>query len=388
MEEEAGRVGGVLKEAIDSISLLSRLPHTSSQLSQLATIMEDAGFEAVASEIEALAQAEQLYRDSLRTNQARNNPVYGHPAPRRNGGIMEPPIPPSDANYKQQLVSLLAIFRVFPEAKNYLPDAPSLPKLDEFASGPLTAFQNLAMQRIVTTKSQAEETAVEVRNKQARINSAEQELLLLKDELKKARQKRSTAKAAIAEAMVKLRNDEEVIRRTAEEEMKGVRASTKEKLGEVAVNFEEEEEKLREELRARVKALQMLRANHLEQEENHCKRKDRLKMELETVVKECDSQLSTYYKEIDELNASIKELQLPLEQFEKYYKQVDEEMERQAMEAYKDHVARLRAKLKRAFRSVFLMVKVTRRWNLILEERNLRKAAEAASKKKGDKKKR
>ena len=360
-ENEAAVLEAVISDAVTSLSLLARIPQSTSQAAALASSLERAGHLTVAAEIESLAAAESTYREAMRACGGRRG-FAGAP----DVGVV------SDAAR-----ALAHALRACPAAAASLASTPSA-RISDFGVALRTLGDDVA-RRLKLSKAATDEAAAAAAQRGKRVAKIE-------INLERARTSRVSARAAAADAASEI--DRTITRLTAEisSAARGAQAG----LGQVhdaasaqltagiasaavsAASAEATADKLAVDLKAAIEV-------NTEAEAVLRKRIARARLELDTAEREYETGVGPFAEAINAARTQLAEERPALADFVQYFEHVDKEMalrtkeeKKRAREEY------VRSVIMESFRFQVCTKKIQRAWKALLAKK---KAAEKAANK-------
>ena len=219
MELEASLFATIFSDAVESVSILSRGPQSSSQAASLASSLENAGFSAAASAVEALADAESRFRESVRASGSRRGAAVGTAG--------------DDGTVREAARALARALRARPAAAALVGSgAAGSARMNEFAVT-LRALGGAAVARLRTSRTIQDEERAAARHGAERVAQAEAESTRLSAALTAAR---AADAAEIAEAdrlLARVTAELASVHVGAESALKEVKAAASSRLGTV-----------------------------------------------------------------------------------------------------------------------------------------------------------
>ena len=320
-ENESSVLEAVLSDAVTSVSLLARIPQSTSQAAALASSLERAGHVTAAAELESLAAAESLYREAMRACGGRR------------GGVGAPDVGAvSDAAR-----ALARALRSSPAAAAMLGSTTPSARVSEFGGALRTLGDDVA-RRLKISKAAADEAAAAAAQRSKRVAKVEANL-------ERVRTSRVAARVAAADAGIEI--DHTITRLTAEltAAARGAQAGLQavhsaasarlaagvERATASAATATATQEKLAADLKAAIEA-------NTEAEAVLRKRIARARLELETAEKEYETGVGTMVSTIAAARAQLSEERPALADFVQYFNEVDVE------KTLRDKEAKIRAR--------------------------------------------
>lgn len=308
----------LLRSSADSSALLGQIPLSSRETNALAANLERAGHDAAADEISQLAAIELAFRESLRGHGGRHN------IGQSDDGIMAP-----DQGL-QQARAVLKVLQHDASARSSLPsDADS--NLTILAAS-LKTLVDIAAKRLVTTRQQKMDLEIEFKNKQSRIDNAEREVTLLREELSKQRQLRAKQMAELDASLTKVKDELVSAQKVAEAELKEMQTAGSNKLSSISDSHAKNEGSLAAQMEKLQATLKESAEKHVDAEANLRKRKVRSRLEVETLVKDYDAAMAAVQEKIDGVLVETKSETAPLVDLKQYYVKINAELARLADE--------------------------------------------------------
>jgi hypothetical protein len=339
-QDEAGRVTATLREAADELSLLARIPQSTRDANAAATKVEHAGFPAVSEELAQLVALEQGWKEVMRAKGRSGGGGVGASASGgEEGGSADAAADDGGAAaLSAAYTDIIKLLRRVPGAAAALPPGPSSSSsshnhaAESGGSGvgglaaSLRALVDVAVKRLATTRQGAADAKVELANKQARTEASEREAALLREELAKQRAQRMKQTADLTAQLARVKEELLTAQRLAEAELKDMHSAGTARTTQITdahgkgeATLEASLEKLRGDVKGQTDA-------HIDAEANLRKRKARLRLEAETLVREYDAAMAAVQASIDDVEGSRRAESVPLADLEQYYKKVDAEL--------------------------------------------------------------
>jgi chromosome segregation ATPase len=192
----------------------------------------------------------------------------------------------------------------------------------------LRALEGVAARRLGSTRQQQQDLEVEMSNKMGRIDNAEREVALLRQELAKQRAARVRASGELDAQLAKLQDELVMSQKLAGAELQGMQGAGAAKAASIADVHAKTEAALQAQLEKLQADLKAAADAHVDAEANLRKRRARAKLEIEGLVQEFDKAQAAAQAEIDAVRASIEYERKPLEDLKRYYGKVDDELGR------------------------------------------------------------
>ncbi len=165
-------------------------------------------------------------------------------------------------------------------------------------------------------------------NKMGRIDNAEREVALLRQELAKQRAARVRASGELDAQLAKLSDELATSQKLAGAELQGMQGAGAAKAASIADTHAKTEAALQAQLEKLQADLKAAADAHVDAEANLRKRRTRAKLEIEGLVREYDAAQAAAQAEVDAVRASIAYERRPLEDLRRYYGKVDDELAR------------------------------------------------------------
>ena len=192
----------------------------------------------------------------------------------------------------------------------------------------LRALEGVAARRLGSTRQQQQDLEVEMSNKMGRIDNAEREVALLRQELAKQRALRVKAAGDLDAQLAKLQDELVQSQKIAGSELQGIQSAGAAKASVGADSHAKAEASLQAQLEKLQTDLKAAADAHVDAEANLRKRRARARLEVETLLREYDSVQAAAQAEIDSVRASIDFESRPLADLRRYYGKVDAELQR------------------------------------------------------------
>jgi chromosome segregation ATPase len=192
----------------------------------------------------------------------------------------------------------------------------------------LRALEGVAARRLGSTRQQQQDLEVEMSNKMGRIDNAEREVALLRQELAKQRAQRVRASGELDAQLAKLQDELVQSQKLAAAELQGLQSSGAAKAAVIVDTHVKTEAALQAQVEKLQADLKAAADAHVDAEANLRKRRTRAKVEIESLVQEFDKAQAAAQAEIDAVRASIEYERKPLEDLKRYYSKVDDELGR------------------------------------------------------------
>ena len=186
----------------------------------------------------------------------------------------------------------------------------------------LSSLGAIAAHRLKTTTAQANDVAVETRNRTARVENAGRELAQLRDELNKQRDARSKKVAVAVARAAALQTELDGVQRTSEEEMRGIVTGAAARAKAQSEAHTRTSSDLGGRIAACTAALAAATETHAEAEDAQRKRTARAVADAVEAEREYDAAVGELRATADTARAQIAELTPHLEDLTRYYERV------------------------------------------------------------------
>ena len=186
----------------------------------------------------------------------------------------------------------------------------------------IRSLADVTSKRILTTTTQAQEAAVEGRNKAARVSTAEREAAMLRDELQRQRLQRASQVTAIDAQIQSLRDEIATLVKDSQHELSTTAAAGRRQRDAALAESVHTEEHLNSGLAAARAKLDKTQRANVAAEAAARKRRARCVAEVEAAIHEYDAAVGALQGDIDAVQAEIRTDSGALDDLRAYYRRV------------------------------------------------------------------
>jgi len=332
IDVECSRVSGILNELIMSLDFASRIPEDRHHAHPVIVALHENGHEAIAGELERLVHNEAEYREAMR---ARGGKSSGH-LPIGGGSVVHV----DDTGTRLGMRAVASAFRSDPEALSHLPQPlASCRKMGDFMVH-VSLLSDVMMRRLQTSKARQADDALELANRQRRIDEGENEITRITEALRKQRIKHRKELSELEEREKSLHKELAASTASSEDALRSVQTAGSTRESATRENFAGSTATNTAELEKAQVDYKVLCESHGEAEAALRKNLLRRRLECETAMREFDAVVGSLQAKLMEA-LDTKTETAALEDYLQYFARVDKEkavIEEERLQEERDHL--------------------------------------------------